>query len=71
MTKTGLMAICYGLSPNDCVSLFQPQFVKTNASPSQTKSRNRRSKFVVRTIVQLRFCAASFLADVCEIAVLS
>ena len=41
------------------LQVHEPQFVKTSASPSQTKSRYRRSKFLVRTVVRPRFHAAT------------
>ena len=61
--------VCLGSTSHSRVTLhqlrsypqkYEPQSVKTNASPSQTKSRNRQSKFVVRTIVRPRFCAVIF-----------
>ena len=44
----------------------EPQFVKTYASPSQTKSRNRRSKFVVCTIVRCSEFSSCCLRDRCS-----
>ena len=46
--------------------VYEPQFVKTYASPSQTKWRYRRSKFVVCTIARRSEFSSCCLRDRCS-----